>query len=537
MRRTLVALSVIGAMLVPACAQPPNRGEVLVFAKAKDAVKLDPADVTDGESSTVTVNIFDTLVEFEDETTNIQPALATSWTISPDGRTYTFQLRPGVTFHDGTPCDADAIVFNYDRQRDPESPWRFGAHFEYWNLFFSVVDDVRAQGTDQIVFTLRAPDATFLTNLALFNMGIVSPTAIKTHKEDIGRHPVGTGPFQLATWIRGEKIVLTAFADHWGGKPAYDKLIFKPVPDNAARLLELENGDVQGMDGINPDDVARIEKNPDLQLLAQPGMNVGYLSLNNDKKPFDNPKVRRAISHALNKEALVKAFFAGGKLGTVAANPMPPSIWGHHDGLKPLAYDPAKAKQLLAEAGLPQGFEMTLWAMPVARPYMPQPQRIAEAIQADLRAVGIRAKIQTYEWGIYLEKLGKGDHEAALMGWIGDNGDPDNFLYTLLDLDNTRTPAANNYSFYRNQFVHERFLQARKITDQAQRARLYQEAQAQIHHDVPLIPLFHSTQMAAFRKHVDGYKLNPTGMKRFRDCRLLKPVDLASSDQQAAPSN
>jgi peptide/nickel transport system substrate-binding protein len=531
MRRSLVALPLAVLMLAIGCATPRNRGRLLVFAKAKDAVKLDAHDVTEGESSTVTNNIFEGLVAFDRESTTIVPALSDRWTISPDGLTYTFHIRPGVRFHDDTTLDADAVVFNFKRQMDPANPYRYTAHFSYWNDFFKAVKDVRLQGTDSVVFQLSESDATFLTNLALFPLSIMSPTAIKTHGPDIGMHPTGTGPFMYATWLRGEKIVLKANPNYWRGKIAFDKLIFKPVPDSSARLLQLENGEISGMDGVNPDDVARIEKNPDIQLLSQPGMNVGHLAMNNEKPPFNNLKVRQAMAYAINKEAMVKAFFAGGKLGTAAINPMPPTIWGFNHDLKPLAHDPAKAKQLLAEAGYPNGLDIVLWAMPVPRPYMPQPGRIAEAIQSDLREVGIRASIRTYDWGIYLEKLGKGEHEAALMGWIGDNGDPDNFLYTLLDSDNTNKPAASNYCFYRNAEVHQRLIAAKRTTDRAKRIKLYEEAQAIIQQDVPIIPLFHSTQMVAFRKGISGFHLNPTGMKRFWTVKL---PEAAGSDTTAA---
>jgi peptide/nickel transport system substrate-binding protein len=255
------------------------------------------------------------------------------------------------------------------------------------------------------------------------------------------------------------------------------------------------------------------------------------LALNNEKPPFNNLKVRQAVAYAINKEAMVKAFFAGGKLGQAAINELPPTIWGYNHQLKQWPHDPDKARQLLKEAGYANGLDIVLWAMPVPRPYMPQPARIAEAIQADLRAVGIRAAIRTYDWGIYLEKLGKGEHEAALMGWIGDNGDPDNFLYTLLDSDNTNKPAASNYCFYRNAEVHRRLIAAKRTTNKAERTRLYEEAQAIIQQDVPIIPLFHSTQMVAFRKGISGFHLNPTGMKRFWTVKL---PDSGGSDATAA---
>ena len=297
---------------------------------------------------------------------------------------------------------------------------------------------------------------------------------------------------------------------------------------SALSLLELESGEIQGMDGINPDDVLKIEANPQLDLLKQAGMNVGYISLNNSRPPFNNLKLRQAMAYALNKPALVKAFFAEGKLGQAAINPMPPTIWGYNFALKPLPYDPDKARQLLKEAGYPNGIDIVLWAMPVARPYMPQPQRIAEAIQSDLKAIGIRVSIRTYDWGIYLDKLGKGEHEAALMGWIGDNGDPDNFLYTMVDKDNAKSPAASNNCFYTGEAVHKLLVAAKKTTDKAVRTHLYEQAQVILQQEVPLIPLFHSVQTVAFRKGIQNYHLNPTGIKRFQPVTLPKVATSAT---------
>jgi peptide/nickel transport system substrate-binding protein len=499
-------------------------GKVLIFGKAKDAVKLDPAEVNEGESSAVTLNIFDTLVAFQPGATTIVPALAKNWAVSPDGRRYTFTLREGVRFHDGTLLDASAVKFNFDRQRDPKHPNHTGV-YEYWlNFFEPVVKAIETPDARTVVFTLKQQDATFLSNMALFAMGIVSPAAIRRYGKDIVRHPVGTGPFKFVTWVPSQKIILEANADYWGGRPAIDKLVFKPIPENAVRLLELENGSIHGMSGINPDDVARIQRHPRLKLQTGPGMNVGYMALNMDKPPLDRPLVRRAIAHAVNKEAMVKAFFAGGTLGRAAVNPLPPSVWGYNDQLKDYPHDPAEARRLLKQAGLPNGFKLTLWALPVARPYMPQGQRTAEALQADLARAGIDVTITTFEWGTYLDKLSKGDHQAALIGWNGDNGDPDNFLYTLLDANNARPGSASNYSFYRDPEVHRLLLAARRVSDQAARAKLYREAQARIHADVPLVPLFHSVQMIAFRKEVEGFVLSPMSDLSFNTVRLADPA-------------
>lgn len=494
---------------------PVDADKVIIFGKAKDAITLDPGDTTDGESSAVVVNLFEPLLRFQREKTLVEPALAESWDISEDKLTWTFKLREGVKFHDGTPLNAEAVKFNYDRQKDDDNPWRFKGKFEYWHLFFDAVDRIEAPEAHTVVFHLKRPDATFATNLALYTMGISSPTAIKKYGEDYFKNPVGTGPYQLRRWVRNEKIVLDRFADYWGEKPAIDMLIYKPVPDNAVRLLELESHSIDVLDGINPDDVPRIRKNDELSLLTQPGLNVGYLAMNSLKPPFDKIEVRQAINHAINKKALVNAFFADGDLGKPAVNPMPPTVWGYNDKIQDYDYNPEKAKQLLAKAGLGKGFKAKLWTMPIARPYMPQPLRIAEAIQADLKKVGIESEIVSFEWGTYLDKLSNGEHDMALAGWIGDNGDPDNFLYTLLDKNNTKKGSAANYAFYRGEKVHDLLVKAQQVYGQDERSELYKKAQELIHEDAPWVPLFHSTQMMATHARVKGFYLHPVGEKRF----------------------
>jgi peptide/nickel transport system substrate-binding protein len=495
-------------------------GKVLVFGKTSDAVKLDPADINEGESASVTQNIFDTLVRYRSGTTTVIPGLAARWTVSADNITYTFMLRQGVRFHDGTVCDAAAVKYNFDRQMDPHHPGHT-ASYEYWlNFFQPVVKTVATPDVNTVVVTLKGPDATFLANLALFSMGIVSPSAIAKWGKDIVRHPVGTGPFKFNVWVPGQKIILDANLDYWDGRPKLDKLVFKPIPENSVRLLELENGVIQGMSGVNPDDALRIQAHPALVLKTGPGLNVGYLVLNTQKAPLDNKLVRQAINMALDKQAMVKAFFANGTLGVAAVNPLPPAVWGYNKSIIPYPHDPTMARSLLAKAGFPQGFKLTLWALPVARPYMPQGHRTAEAIQADLKLVGIDATITTYEWGTYLDKLANGDHEAALIGWNGDNGDPDNFLFTLLDASNARKGSASNYSFYTDPTVHKLLVAARHTSDRASRTRLYEEAQVLIHADAPMVPLFHSTQLVALRKNVVGFVVQPMGDLMFKDVDL-----------------
>ncbi|MBC7474662.1 MAG: ABC transporter substrate-binding protein, partial [Candidatus Sericytochromatia bacterium] len=512
---SLFTLTMLGAE-IQGCTSKIKDQKDLVFGKAKDAVTLDPADITDGESSGVSQNIFETLVRYKDETVDIEPALAESWTTSQDGLTWTFKLRKGVKFHDGTDFNAESVKFNYDRQMDKNNKFRFNGKFEYWNLFFPSITKIDAKDPETVVFTLKEKDPIFLANLAMFTMGIASPDSIKKFGKDIFKNPVGTGAFKFVEWSQNEKILLKANTEYWSDKPKIRNLIFKPIPDNSVRLLELEKGSIQGMDGINPDNLAKVEENKDLKVLTQPGMNVSYMSMNTEKKPMDNLKVRLAINYAINKDALVKAFYYNGKVGIAAKNPLPPVVWGYNDKIEPFKYDREKAKQLLKESGADLSKPIELWAPP-PRPYMPQPQKVAEAIQADLKDVGLNSKIITYELGTYLNKIAKGEQDACLMGWIGDNGDPDNFLYVFFSSRNTIKGNASNYSFYKNAEMDKLLDGAKKEMDKKKRTDMYMKVQEIFHRDVPWVPLFHSTQIAIFRKNVMGYKLHPVGSKLFKN--------------------
>lgn len=480
--------------------------QTLVFGRGGDSVSLDPAIVTDGESFKVTENIFETLLNFGEQDTSVNPGLAKEWEVSEDGLTYTFHLQEGVKFHDGTDFNAEAVVKNVER-------WKGGAEekFYYFHSMFKsegedIIKSVEAVDDYTVVFTLSRPQAPFLKNIAMSPFGIASPTAFESAGDAFGDNPVGTGPFKFVEWKRNDSITVEKNEDYWQeGLPKLDKIIFRSIPDNSARLNALTTGEIDLADGINPSDAATVESNAELQLIERPSMNVGYLGLTTTRKPFDNALVRQAVNYAIDKQAIVDAFFQG--RAEVAVNPMPSSISGYNEEIKGYPYDPEKAKELLAEAGY-DGEEIELWAMPVPRPYMPDGQKVAEAIQKNLADVGIPSKIVTFEWATYLEKAKNGEADAFLLGWTGDNGDADNFLYTLLDKD---TIGSNNYTYYSNEEVHELLISAQSETNEEKRNELYKQAQAIIHEDAPWVPLAHSTPLLAAKKGVTDYFPHPTG--------------------------
>lgn len=493
--------------------------KTLIFGRGGDSVSLDPIAVTDGESYKVTKNIFDTLVNFGEQDTEIHPGLATEWTAAEDGLTYNFTLEEGVKFHDDTDFNAEAVVANFERWAGGDAD-----QFPYYGSMFGgfgdeeghVIESVTAVGDYEVEFKLKRPQAPFLKNLAMSSFGIASPTAIEEKGDKFGDEPVGTGPFKFVEWKRNDSITIEKFEDYYiEDEPKLDQVVFRSIPDNSARLNALLSGEIDLADGITPSDGATIEGDENLQLFERPSMNVGYLGLTTTREPFDDPKVRQAMNYAIDKQAIVDAFFEG--RGDVAKNPIPPAISGYNDDIEEYPYDPEKAKELLAEAGLPDGFEMELYAMPVPRPYMPDGQKVAEAIQKNLADIGVTAEIVSYEWATYLEKAANGEADAFLLGWTGDNGDADNFIYVLLDQDNI---GSNNYTYYENQELHDILIEAQTEVDEDVRNELYGQAQEIIHEDAPWVPLAHSTPLLAGGKNVINFKAHPTGSDK------LASVDL-----------
>lgn len=518
----LVFLNVLLPASSQTQAQTPAPGGTLIFGRGADSVSLDPASVTDGESFNVTDHLFNNLVTFASGSTEVVPDLAESWIISGDGLKYTFSLKKNVVFHDGTSFDANAVEFAFMRQWDKKHPaYEKGGPYGYFGYvgLDKLLKKITVVNAHEVQFTLNRPDATFLAIMAMQAFAIPSPSALMAHGKAFGQNPVGTGPFIFKSWQRNDRIVLRRNDQYFGPKAHLDSLLFRSIPENSTRLLELLAGNIHVMDNPNPDDIQTMKSRmgKKVEVAQKPGMNLAYLAMNNLKKPFDNLKVRQAIRLAINKDAIIQAVYAG--MGEPAKNPLPPSIWGYNDKTSHAIYDPIAAKKLLAEAGYPEGFASKLFAMPVPRPYMPDGRKVAESIQADLAKIGIKIEIVSYEWGTYLEKLDHGEHEMALMGWTADIGDPDNFLYVLLDKDNAKVPASN-ISFYQSQKVHELLVAAKSERNQEKRAKWYREAQELIDKDVPMIPLAHSIDSVPHLSVVKNFTIDPTGRRRFAEVWL-----------------
>ena len=520
----------------PAKKAPPPE-QILIFGSSGDAVRLDPANVTDGESIQRMDNIFEGLVEYKKGSTEIQPALATSWEISEDGKEITFKLRRGVKFHDGTDFNADAVVFSFARQYDTDHPYHQFGEWAYWGYMFYDVDKMEKIDDYTVKLVLSNVNASIMTSLAMFTVNIVSPANAEKYGQDMFKHPSGTGPFKFVDWVKDDHITLEANENYWRARPKLDKLIFRVIPDASARLLALEVGEVMGIEYPNPADFDRIMANKDLKLLTEPGMNVGYMAMNSGYgykdanksgirdpdeplvktpgyyEPLTKKKVRQAINYAIDKKSIVDNIYKG--TASVAKNGMPPFMLGYNDDVEDYPYDPGKSKQLLAEAGYPDGFEVTLYVMPVSRPYMFDPPKIGEAIQRYLAAVGIKVKFYQIDWGTYLQETESGKHQMCLLGWTGDNGDPDNFMNVLYGPNATSIGTAGNYGFYTDEKAQELLTAALQTFDINKRAEYYKEVQEMIHESANWVYIAHSNQNVVFRTNVYGYSLHPTSRKFF----------------------
>ena len=513
---------VLAAAIVPvgfwglgqAHAQAPK---TIVIAIGADQTGLDPQTVENNESGFVMSTIYDSIVNYKPGSSDVGPGLAESWTISPDGKVYTFKMRHNVTFQDGTPMNARTVAQDVDRAINPSNPcyvlarkdvdtyddFTFGSVKGGTVVKMDVVDDYTLR------FTLPQPNAPFITSLAMTWQGIVSPAATKQYNCDAGQHPVGTGPFKFVEAVRNDHITLDANASYWGGRPKVDRIIFQIVPESATRMLQLERNQVQILADVPPSDYARVTGNKDLKLYTAPGLTILGVAMSNDLGPFKDVRVRQAMNYAVDKDALNKGLYGG---ATTASQGMPLVLWGYNKTVQAYPYDVAKAKQLLTEAGFASGFTTQMMVYPNPRGYNPiGGAKLGEAVQGYLAKVGVNVKITQYEWGAYLDTYRHTPWEGfAISGWSGDNGDPDNFLGDLFEWDEAAGKARSNNTSRHHDVAYDKLLvQGRQITDQAKRAQIYEQANKLLHDDAPWIFINHTNQVRATRANVTGFQLNP----------------------------
>ncbi len=513
-------------------------GGTMVFGTSTDPVSMDGAYVSDGESLRVVRQLFETLVTTAPGGTEIEPLLATKYEPSDDGKTWTFTLRDGVKFHDGTDFDAKAVCFNFDRWYNFKGVQQSASVSYYWQTVFSgyannedpelgqsLYQSCAVKG-DQAVINLTSSSASFLSGLALASFSIASPAALQKFEADkvtgtgkeprfegtFGtKNPVGTGPFKLETFEPNNRLVLARFEDYWGDKAKLDKVIFKPIADGAARRQALESGEIQGYDLVAPGDLAALQA-AGFQILERPAFNVGYVGFNTAKPPFDNLKIRQAVAHALNREALVKAKYPPG--AEVAKQFMPPSLFGYATDVPTYPYDVAKAKTLIAESGVTNPTVEFWYPTGVSRPYMPDPVANFQAFSADLTAAGFTVVPKSALWNPnYLDAVAAGETGMRLLGWTGDFGDPDNFIGTFF---RTKQPAWGPLE----ESIYTDLEAARAEPDEGKRTDLYEAVNKKIMTFLPGVPYVHTKPALAFAKGVQGYVPSPVSIEDFSKVTL-----------------
>ena len=470
--------------------------------------------------------LFNRLTQFRKGGTDVEPSLAQSWTISADGLTYTFKLRPGVKFHTtdyfkpGRTLTADDVIFTIERMVNKDHAFNkaYPAQFPYASDVGLESNTESVTKTDPltVVLKLKKPDPDLLVKLAMPFASVLSKEfADKLLAEGkasmINQQPVGTGPFVLRRYEKDAQIRYAKHKDYWNAKNVLvDNLIFAITTDASVRFQKLKAGECHIMSFPKPQDIAAMKADPNLKVDTAPGFNIGYLSYNTEKAPMNKVEVRQALDMAINRKAIIDAVYQG--QGQEASNPFPASLWSYNKSLKNAAYSPEKAKELLKKAGVAEGTEITLWAMPVQRPYNPNAKLMAEMIQADWAKVGIKAKITQYEWGEYLKRMKNGEHDTGLIGWTGDYASPDNFLGVLLTCE---AVGGSNYARYCSKEFDSYTLKARNSTNQKERTDLYMKAQAVFKKDLPWTTIAHSTVNQPMRKNVNGFAISPFGDYNF----------------------
>ncbi|CAM3309253.1 ABC transporter substrate-binding protein [Pseudomonas floridensis] len=525
MRKTLAMTSCLGLGLL-ALAPMANAASNLVFCSEASPAGFDSAQYTSATDNDASEPIYNRLTEFKQGDTTVVPGLATSWDVSPDGLVYTFHLREGVKFHsnkDFKPSrdfNADDVLFTFNRMLKADHPFRiaYPTEFPYFTGMGLNKKIKSVEKTDPltVVFTLNTVDAAFIQNIAMNFAGILSAEyaeqlMARGDVRDINQQPIGTGPFVFQRYQKDSQIRYRGNKEYWDpSRVKIDQLIFAINTDASVRMQKLRKNECQVTLNPRPADLEALRADKQLKVMERPGFNLGYISYNVRHEPLGNLQVRQALDMAVNKKAIINAVYQGA--GQLAVNAMPPTQWSYDDTIKDAAYDPEKAKQMLRDAGIKEGTELTLWAMPVQRPYNPNAKLMAEMLQSDWAKVGIKVKIVSYEWGEYLKRTKNGEHDISLIGWTGDNGDPDNWLGTLYSC---AAIGGNNYSMWCDEKYDALIKAAIATTDREQRTDLYKQAQRYLKEQVPITPIAHSTVNQPLRKEVEGFHVSPFGRNNF----------------------
>jgi len=510
------------------------RAQTFVYCSEGSPIAFNPQVTTDGTSNNAaSYTIYNRLVDFAPGSTEIVPSLASSWEVSKDKLSYTFNLRKSVKFHTTKyfkptrEFNSDDVLFSFNRQKDKLHPFHHvgGGIYEYFQSMEmgKLIKEIKKIDDYKIKIVLSYPNAAFMANMAMPFMSILSKEygeslTLKKEQNKIDHYPIGTGPFLFVRYIKDNQVRYKHHKGFFGNVPQIKNLVISITPDANVRYQKLKTGECHFIYAPAPSDLPAMKKNAKIKIVEGPGLNIAYLAFNTDKKPFDNLLVRKAISHALNKAAYIKAIYMGHAM--VAKNPIPPGIWSYDDSIKDYNFDLKKAKELLKQAGYPNGFETEIWTLPITRPYNPNGKKMGEMMQADLAKIGIRVKLITYDWATYLSKANKGEHSLIQMGWTGDNGDPDNFLNILLGCASIK--SGSNLSRWCDKSFNKLIVEAIRENDVALRTKMYKKAQRIFKKEAPWVPIAHSVVYRAMLNEVQGYKLSPLGHDIFSNVKLEK---------------
>lgn len=503
-----------------------------VFCMEGSPSSFNPQIVTDGVSMNSSAQtIFNRLVEFKYGSTEVGPGLAESWTVSPDKKSFTFKLAKNVQFHSNAnfkptrPFNADDVVYTFKSQLDKKHPLTIpAANYEYFNAMDlgQIIADVVKVDDYTVTFKLNRPEAPFLADLAMDFASILSKEyseyLIKSGKglKALETAPIGTGPFIFKSYQKDSAVRYTANPQYFRGKPKIENLVYVIVTDPTVRLQKMKSGECHVMTQPQPQDLPQIAKLPNAKIVSIEGLNVAYVAFNAEKRPFNDTKVRQALSMAMNQKSYIDLIYQS--QGTPAKNPIPPSMWSYNDATKAHVYDVAKAKDLLTKAGYANGFETELWYMPVTRPYLPGGKKLGELIQADLAKIGVKVKLVTYDWPVYLEKSRKGEHQMIQMGWTGDNGDPDNFMNILLSCSSIKT--GSNLARWCDKDFDALIQKAKEDSNTKARTDYYKKAQVIFNEKKPWFAVAHAKSNVVISNKVVGYKIDPFGHENFQSVDL-----------------
>ncbi len=504
----------------------------LIYCIEGSPASFNPQLVSDGVSLNASARtIFNRLVEFKPGSTEIIPGLAESWKISKDKKTYTFKLKKNVPFHSNdlfTPkrtMTADDVIYSFKAQMNPKHPLSIpAANYEYFKAMEleNLISDVKKTDEYTVVFELKRPEAPFLADLAMDFASILSAEyaefLVSSGKglKTLETKPIGTGPFVFKSYQKDSSVKYTSFDRYFKGKAKIDNLIFVIVTDSTVRSQKMKSGECDVMSQPDPQDIASLSQNQNIKVISTEGLNIAYLAFNTEKKPFDNVKVREALSLAMNKKSYVDVLYKS--QGVTAKNPIPPTMWSYNTKTAEDVVDIVRAKKLLTEAGYPNGFETEMWTLPVTRAYLPNGKKMGEMMQADLAKIGVKVKLVTFDWPTYLQKSKLGEHQMIQFGWVGDNGDPDNFMNVLLGC--AAIKAGSNYARWCNKGFDDLLQKAKEESTQAKRTVMYKSAQEIFTKEKPWFPIAHAKQNKVISNKVQGYTANPFGYEQFENVSI-----------------